>query len=97
MGGPQTAHVRALARPDEAGDRSGIIAFHHVVSDDGKSALVEFVFHDRSGMAPVLTSLGAQSAVKVFQKGKDTSQDIEATFKALKKDFDFDKFIVRVP
>src|SRR5215469_7184103 len=36
------------------GDRSGIIAFHHEVSDDGQLALVEIVAADTPGLAAVL-------------------------------------------
>jgi len=74
--------------PNPAGTRTGIIAFNHQVSDDGKSALVEFIARDRSAFATIL----ADKSLKVFEKGKDKKDDIEKEFKKYKKDFDLAKF-----
>jgi hypothetical protein len=74
----------------KSNDRSGVIAYQHVVSDDGKFALVEFVFADRSAVAQVVGSNNPQ--VKAFEPGKQSKSNIESTFKQFKKDFSFDNF-----
>ena len=72
--------------------RTGIIGFTHVLSDDGQSALVEFVARDAKAFAPIL----ADKNIKSFRKGQDKREDIEAEFRKHKKDFSFDHFGVRV-
>src|SRR6202171_4499997 len=47
--------------------RTGIIGFTHVVSDDGQSALVEFVARDAKAFDHIL----ADTSIKSFSKGKD--------------------------
>ena len=82
------------------GDRSGIIAFHHEVSDDGQLALVEIVAADTPGLAAVLAQLqniSHVSGVQIFDRGKHGRKDIQKAFKAKKKDFDIDRFRVIVP
>ncbi len=82
------------------GSRSGIVAFSHVLSDDGKYALVEFVARDRSAFGPVLADIAlgkTDSNVKAFERGKTKQADIEAEFKKHKKDFSFEQLMVRVP
>ena len=73
--------------------RTGIIGYTYQVSDDGKTALVEFVARDRSAFKGILGDI----TVKAFIKGKDKPKDIEAEFKKYKKTFSFDNFGVRVP
>jgi hypothetical protein len=75
--------------------RGGIIAFTAVASDDGQYALVEFVARDRSAFAPILEA--RRSGVRVFEKGKARRADILAEFRKHKRDFDLDRFEVRVP
>ena len=70
--------------------RTGILGYHTQISDDGKSALVEFVAPRLSDFKDILTT--ADSRVQVFQKGVHGKDQIEAAFKAHKKDFSFDKF-----
>lgn len=89
---PQYAPAPSQVGP---GNRGGIIAFHHQVSDDGNSALVEFVATDRAALSQILSITDPN--VKVFQKGKSKKDDIEKEFKKYKKDFDFNSFQVRVP
>ncbi len=79
------------------GDRSGIIAFHHEVSDDGQFALAEIVIAP-TGAAAVLAQLRGIThvpGVQIFERGKRS--DIQKAFKAKKKDFDIDRFRVVVP
>jgi hypothetical protein len=73
--------------------RTGIIAYNHVVSDDGKFALVEFVARDKSAFQEIL----ADATITTFVKGKDSLANVSAAFQKLKKDFDITKFGVMVP
>lgn len=75
--------------------RDGIIAYQFVASEDGKTALVEFVATSSQAFAEILDSKDA--GVKVFKKGKDTKDDIEKEFKKYRKDFNLNQFFVRVP
>jgi hypothetical protein len=73
-------------------DRSGVIAYQHLMSDDGKFALVEFVFASHPALTQVLSAAAAAPNVKAFERGKHTQAEIEATFKQYKKSFSFDTF-----
>ncbi len=73
----------------------GIVAYAAQVSDDGSSALVEFVARDRSAFDQILNE--KRSDVKVFVKGKAKKADIESEFRKYKKDFNIDTFGVAVP
>ena len=78
--------------------RSGILGFTYVLSDDGKFALVQFVARDRAAFQQILTDAAVPGAgVQAFLKGVNKREDMEAAFKAHKKDFDFDHFVVRMP
>jgi hypothetical protein len=68
--------------------RTGILGFNYVASDDGRFALVEFVAADRTAFRNLL----ADPFIVKFLQGRDKRSDVEAAFKALKKDFDLDKF-----
>src|SRR5258708_3481370 len=68
--------------------RTGILGYIQLMSDDGKSALVEFVARDRSAFTDIL----ADKTIKAFLKGRDKREDVEAEFKKQKKDFDFTSF-----
>jgi hypothetical protein len=71
-------------------DRTGIIAYQFQVSDDGKTALAEFVTVSRDGLAPILSSTNPN--VISFERGKHTRQEIETAFQKYKKNFSFDSF-----
>lgn len=77
-----------------ARDRNGIIAWHFEPADDGKSALVEFVAVKKSALAPLISS--KVPGVQVFEPAKHARKDIETALKAVKKDFDLEKFAARV-
>ena len=77
-------------RSGEAPSRAGIVAYSYQLSDDGKTALVEFVAQNRSAFAALLAD--TRPTVKAFEKGKAKRADIEAEFKKYKKDFDLNKF-----
>ena len=72
-------------------NRTGIIGFTHVASDDGHFALVEFTARNRAALLPILNDKSIQS----FLKGRDKRENIEAALKKFKKDFDWDKFAGR--
>ncbi|MCX6622803.1 MAG: hypothetical protein NTY38_17405 [Acidobacteria bacterium] len=72
-----------------------LIGFSFMVSDDGKSALVEFVARDRSAFADILTNR-QQSVANIWQKHEATKDDVEKEFRKLRKDFDINSFGVRV-
>jgi hypothetical protein len=63
----------------------GIMASHYVLSDDGKSAIVEFMEADRATLAPLLNSTDAR--VKVFERGVQDKKTIEAAFQKVKAGF----------
>jgi hypothetical protein len=73
--------------------RTGIIGYTHVLSDDGKYALVEFIARDRSAFQAIL----ADKSVKCFVKGRDKLEDAVAEFKKYKKNVDVSGFGVRMP
>ena len=74
----------------KTGDRSGIIGFSMQLSDDGKSALVEFV-----GTAPAELKFIVNSkapGVKAFERGVATKAQIELEFRKAKVAFTLDSF-----
>ncbi len=73
----------------------GIIGYAAQISDDGKSAVVEFVARDRSAFEQILNENRAD--VKVFVKGRAKKADIERELRQYKKDFNLDTFGVAVP
>ncbi len=88
----QDAHgVDAAAQPAD----TGIIAYAFQESDDGTCALVELVARDRAAFKAILEDRDPR--VKVFQKGKDKRDDIQAEFRKHKADFDLDSLVVNVP
>ncbi len=73
---------------------SDILAFSWQLSDDGKSAIVEFVAADRKAFAEILNSKDPK--VKLFERGKKSKEETESELKKEKKDFDPTKFGARV-
>jgi hypothetical protein len=63
----------------------GIMASHYLLSDDKKSAIVEFMEADRATLAPLLNSTDAR--VKVFERGVHNKATIEAEFQKVKGGF----------
>jgi hypothetical protein len=72
----------------KARGRTDILSYSHVVSDDGRFAVVEFVALDRKAFQ----ALFDDKTIKVFEKGKDTKDDINRALKLFKKDFDLTTF-----
>lgn len=82
--------------PSEMGrNKSGILAYYHEPTDDGKRVIVEFVAAGRSAFRSILAS--SDPSVQVFERGKQPQKAIEAALKAARKDFNFQRFAVRVP
>ena len=85
---------RPMYAPASLSNRQGgIVAYSHQISDDGRSALVEFVALDRSAFAPIL----ADRSIKVFLKGDSKKEDIEKELKKYKHDFDLNRFGTVMP
>jgi len=74
---------------------SGIIGYAFQASDDGRFALVEFVARDRAALKPILEDRRAE--VKVFEKGTHSRTAIETELRKFQKNFDLDRFGVRMP
>jgi len=72
--------------------RSGIIGFQCIPSDDGKLALCEFVAKDRAAFSQLLAAPG----VKAFLKGRDKIDDAVTEFTKHVKNFDINRFGVRM-
>ena len=83
------------------GNRSGIIAFNQVTSDDGNFALVEVVTATKTdlatALAPISAALSQVAGVQLFQQGSSSPAQVQTAFQALKKNFDITKFHVVVP
>lgn len=89
-----------MPAPDEIkpGDRSGILAWHFQISDNGQFALVEIVAANQPALAGLTARIRAQvSGAQLFDATARSRGEVEQTFKALKKDFDLSRFQVVVP
>jgi hypothetical protein len=64
-------------------DRSGIIAYKHLPSDDKSVALVEYVAVNRAALLPILND----KTIISFEKGKHTRAEMETACKKFRKDF----------
>ena len=70
--------------------RPAILSYSMQLSDDGQTALLEFVGADPEALR-FITESTAQN-VKVFERGKTKKEDIEEEFKKHKKAFKLDSF-----
>ena len=77
------------------GDRSGILGFSMQLSDDGKSALVEFIGATPADLKFIVNSNA--SGVKAFERGVAKKEDIEAEFKKHKATFTLDSLTTGAP
>lgn len=98
---PKRPLLAPLASEMKSGDRTGILAFHHQVSDDGAFALVEIVGASPAAMAPFVAKLKGQAlqapGLQLFEPGANQKGEIESAFRSKKKDFSFDRFRIAVP
>jgi hypothetical protein len=67
------------------GDRTGVIGYSMQLSDDGKSALVEFVGANPMELKFIVNSQAA--GVTAFERGRATKAQIEQAFQKYKVGF----------
>ena len=77
----------------EAQDPNGVIGFTYLPTDDGASAVVEFVARTRAA----LEFLFEDQSIKVFELGRASKQDIESAIRQQRKDFDLNRFGLVMP
>ena len=75
------------------GDRSEILGYSMQLSDDGKSALVEFVGATPSELQFIVDS--KVTGVKAFERGKAKKEDIETEFQKHKAGFTLNSLAAR--
>jgi hypothetical protein len=76
-----------------AANASGILGFVFEPTDDGKSAVVEFVAQSRAAFSVLL----ADKTIQVFQRGSASKSSIETAIKQVRKDFSLDSFGMVMP
>lgn len=74
-------------------DPNGIIGFVFEATDDGKSAVVEFVAQNHAALQTIL----GDKTIRVFQKGAVSKSVIEAAIQQVRKDFNLDTFGMVMP
>jgi hypothetical protein len=74
-------------------NHTGIIAFTYLPSDDGKSAIVEFVARERSAFQAIFND----TSLQIFEKGKVPKATIEAALQKYRKNFNLDQFGMVMP
>src|SRR5437868_9603200 len=79
----------------QKGDRSGVIGYSMQLSDDGKSALVEFVGPTPADLQHIVTSTAP--GVKAFERGKASKAQIEAEFQKYKTGFTLSSLTGQAP
>jgi hypothetical protein len=84
---PQYAPAPGAAAPN------GIIGFTQVLTDDGKSAIVEFVARTGTALLPIL----ADTTITAYEKGSQPGSAIEAALQVRKKGFSLVNFEVVMP
>jgi hypothetical protein len=82
---PAESSVALAGNTPGFAEAPAIVAFHSVPSDDGLFAIVEFVARDRAAFKPILAA--NPSAVKVFERGKASKDDLLKELRKFKKDF----------
>ncbi len=88
----QSMHHRVICAVTLVGagtqEDPGIIGYSTQLSDDGNSAIVEFIAADRAAFSTVLRD----GRARCFERGKQSKAQVEAEFRSRKKDFDLSKF-----
>lgn len=67
-------------------DPNGILAYYWVPSDDGKSAVVEFIARNRGAFTQLLND----KTITLFEEGRTPKENIEAALKLVRKTFSFE-------
>jgi len=73
------------------GEKSAISGFTYQISDDGQTALVQFVARSRADFQSLLSANRAD--VKVFERGKATLDEVQTEFRKVKAGFDVRQFV----
>ena len=73
--------------------QGGIIAFSYVLSDDGQSAIVEFVARSRSAFQAIFND----SSIQTFEEGTVSKAAIETALQKYRKNFNLDQFGTVMP
>lgn len=98
---PKRPMFAPLPQQMTPGNRTGIIAFNHVESDNGNFALIEIVAASRPQLALVTAQVNAQLAgttgFQLFDRSTTSLATVQSAFQALKANFDITKFRVVVP
>jgi hypothetical protein len=79
----------------EALSPAGIIGYSYQLTDDGNSAIVEFVARDRAAFQTIMAD--RTGAVKFFEKGKVNRQDLLTELQQHKRSVNLDQLGVRIP
>jgi len=74
-------------------DPQGIIAFYFEPTDDGKSAVVEFIAQNRAALLPLLND----KSIQAFEKGVSSQATVEAVIQQVRKDFSLETFGMVMP
>jgi hypothetical protein len=78
-----------------AASPTGIIGYSYQLTDDGKSAIVEFVARDRAAFQSIMAD--KTGSVKFFEKSKVKREDLTTELQKHKKSVDLDQLGVRIP
>jgi len=74
-------------------DPNGIIAFYFEPTDDGRSAVVEFVARNRTAFQALFND----NRITLFEKGKASTATINAAIQQVRRDFSVDQFGMVMP
>jgi hypothetical protein len=74
-------------------DPAGIIGFYFEPTDDGKSAVVEFIAQNRAALQTVLND----KTIQAFEKGMASQATIDAAIQPFRKDFSLETFGMVMP
>jgi hypothetical protein len=88
---PKRPMYLPAARASVSG-RTDILGFIWVPSDDGKSAIVEYVAANKTALQQIY----GDKKLKIFEKGKNGKDEIEAEMKRYRKNFSLNEFGVTV-
>ncbi len=88
---PKRPMYLPAARPSVS-NRADILGFTWVPSDDGKSAIVEYVAANKAALQQIY----GDKNLNIFEKGKNGKDEIEAEMKKYRKKFSLNEFGVTV-
>jgi hypothetical protein len=74
-------------------DPAGIMGFYFEPTDDGKSAVVEFVAQNRAALLTILSD----KTIQAFEKGIASQVTIDAAIQPVREDFSLETFGMVMP